>query len=286
MNKTSKIWIFLLVLTGILMATGWAKGFFSSFAPNFVYPMENGLRFLVRGAERRISPFFNAQKILARNRDLEDEVARLRLDAVILRSISAENRELRESCNLPERVNARPVRVEPLSYGGSLGWWQTVTINKGEASGIKPGDAVVALDGLYGIVRKVYGKSSLVELITDPNMRISCELELPRDYPSVRGILHGDGWKTEGGFSFLAVSEPLRLDYMKRELGRDFPLPPRTGVVTSGLGEKIPAGIRVGWLVDSFVDSDGLYRRGRVLSAVDFAKPGPLFVLADAGGRL
>lgn len=263
--------------------------FFHRTSIDAVYPFEKAVTWFKRGVARRLGPFWKAQEIVSRVRDLEDEVARLRIDAALLEQVSAENRELRRRFQLPQRTLLRAERCTVLSRGGALGWWQSLRLDKGKRAGLREGDAVVVSEGLIGRIRSVTEFTSDVELITDPNSRIACVLELPEGVPSVRGILQGNGWSGENVVArrdlqrFLYVYDPLRLDYMKRNQQQGETFPPRTRVVTSGLSGTIPGGIFIGWLMGTELDSEGLYRHGKVLPAVDFAKIQTVFVLIRAG---
>ena len=98
----------------------------------------------------------------------------------------------------------------------------------------------------------------------------------------VRGILHGADWNAGSDAlpEMLHVIEPMRLRYLER----DVELPPRTRVVTSGLGGTLPAGLLVGYLLDSEVDANGLYCMGDVMPAVDFASLTLVYAMAAGGG--
>lgn len=276
------------MITLVVLSIGALSYRFHLLAADAVYPFENGISWFYRGISRRVAPFVSAQKIISRMRTLEDEVERLRLDAVMLEQVAAENQALRQQLRLPPSIMRRSEICMPLSWGGSLGWWQSVRINKGRNAGVAVGDAVICADGLVGRIRRVQESTSDVELITDPNSRIACSLLLPDGMPSVRGILQGAGWQSSGDDipSFLYVADPLRLEYLKRDLPNGGAIPPRTKVVTSGLSGSIPGGILVGWLVESEIEPNGLYRTGKVIPAVDIANIKTMFVLVNAGRSL
>lgn len=286
MQKASKIWIALFAATLTLLLIGGASRYLHRVAADAVYPFENGMAWLRRGVSRRLAPFFRAEALVARVQTLEDEVARLHLDAALLAEVSAENAALRRQLGLPPETRRTPLVCQPLSWGGALGWWQSVRINRGRSSGVARGDAVVTPEGLVGRVRTVYGESSDVELITDPNARVACSLDLPEGVPSVRGILQGCGWRAgvDDAPGFLYVADPLRLDFMPRDFPAESAVAARVRVVTSGLSDSLPGGIAVGWLASADLGGDGLYRTGKVVPAVDFANLGTMFVLVAAGG--
>ena len=300
LQKVSKIWHAALALTLLLLLAGGARGWLHNVAREGVYPFENGAAWFRRQVVARVTTLFRAQRTLDEARRLEDELARLRVDALLLENVAAENRELRREASIPPGAVCFPERCLVLSYGGSLGWWRSLRVNKGARSGIAKGDAVVAPEGLVGYVTDTTDSTADVRLITDPACRISCMLEAaPGSEPS-RGILQGRGWNSGNTevADFLYVADPLRIDYLRRDdaAGRDGPaandasgagagVPARTRVMTSGLSGTIPGGIPVGWLVSAAVDPDGLYRSGDVLPAVDFANLSTLFVLTGPGRR-
>ncbi|MBR4613438.1 MAG: rod shape-determining protein MreC [Kiritimatiellae bacterium] len=308
MQKASKTWTWLFAVTLVLLCTGAGTRLLHRTGGEAVWPLENGLRWFWRGAYTRARALWRAQEAVSRIRQLEDEVEQLRLDARILEDLAAENNELRTSLGLPTTTLRRPLRCEALSWGGALGWWRSLKINRGVADGVRVGDAVVCADGLVGRVRAVYSRAADVQLITDQNSRISCTLALPAGEPAVRGVLKGAGWAKgtrdrarESGqeaapsdmgvalseieaLPFLFTAQPLRLEYIGRAAFDEGLLASRTRIVTSGLSGDIPGGIPVGWLISARLESDGLYGVGEVLPAVDFAALRTMAVLIGEGG--
>ena len=300
MQKVSKIWTVGLTLTVMLLLAGGTRAWMHRSAREFFFPLENGTAWFRRQVVARVVTLFRAQQTLDRVRMLEDEVSRLRIDALEMEGIAAENRELRREASMPPRAVCVPERCLVISYGGASGWWRSVRVNKGTNAGIAKGDAVVAPEGLVGYVTDATATTAEVRLITDPASRISCVLDTGPDTMLSRGILQGCGWHSGGEevADFLYVAAPLRLDYLKRddaESGGNNAVPAsdvsaeepeirsRTRVVTSGLSGTVPGGIPVGWLVGTEVDPEGLYRTGEVLPAVDFANLTTLFVLTGPG---
>ncbi|MBR3087380.1 MAG: rod shape-determining protein MreC [Kiritimatiellae bacterium] len=284
-------------MTLVLLCTGAGARLLHSAGAEATWPFESAIRRVWRGACSRLLAVVRAQETLSRLHSLEDEVEQLRLDARMLEDLAAENRELRESFGLPPTVMRHPLVCEPVTWGGALGWWQSVRVNRGSADGVRVGDAVVCADGLVGRISKTHSRVSDVILVTDANSRIACTLALPPGSPTVRGILQGNGWRSpsppffeskgqagdSGLLGFLFVADAMRLDYIDRKALDAGIIPARARVVTSGLGGQIPGGIPVGWLVSATLAGDGLYGEGRVLPAVDFAGLKTMAILV--GGR-
>jgi rod shape-determining protein MreC len=283
MTRWSRTWGICLGLTLLLLLLGGTRAWLHRSAREGVYPFENGAAWCRRQLWGRVTRLPRAWALSARNQALEDEVARLRLDGVLMEQVAAENRELRRQLGCPPRP---PWRVEPcrvLSHGGATGWWRQLRINKGQSHGLAAGDAVLSPDGLVGRIVELTSTTAEVRLITDPNSRIACQLDpSPPGAGVVRGVLYGGGWRAGRPDlpELLHVIEPLRLRYLERDLEP----PPRARVVTSGLGGGLPAGLPVGHLLASELDENGLYRLGDVLPAADMGSLSLLFVVTGAGG--
>lgn len=276
MSRWSKVWGICLSLTLLLLMFGGTRAGLHCLAREGVYPFENGAVWIQRSFTRLMS-LTRASKLAARNRDLEREVARLRGEAERYEQVATEHRRMLR------QLGARPDSWGPLepclvlSRGGSTGWWRQIRVNKGHMHGLRRGAAVLSADGLVGRVVDVSPTTAEVRLITDANSRIACRLDpVDSSVGVVRGILHGGGWRAgrSGVPELLYVIEPLRLRYLER----DYVPPPRTRVVTSGLG-GLPAGLPVGYLLGSEVDEGGLYRLGDVMPVVDLNALSVLFVL-------
>jgi rod shape-determining protein MreC len=57
------------------------------------------------------------------------------------------------------------------------GWWQRMVIRKGADYGITQGSPVVYIGGIVGRVAEVHAYTSVVELVSDPGLRIAAAVE-------------------------------------------------------------------------------------------------------------
>ena len=172
---------------------------------------------------------------------------------------------------LPLAPGATWIPAPVLSRSGTVGVSGIMRLGKGSLAGVKAGAPVAAPEGLVGRVLAVTPHTCDVRLIIDPSMRVSCEIEPPdpSDGP-IYGILYGGGAAcvaAEADASILYVVNPLRMRHMQRRLD----LPPRSKIITSGLGGIFPRGLVVGFLLDGqHIDETRLEREGDVVAAVDF----------------
>ena len=219
MEKVSKIWYVGLGLTVVMLL--FARLWLHRTASEGVKPLETFAAWTSSRIVPRATALFRAQAVIDENRRLRDEMARLRVDASLMEEVAVENAALRTEAAIPPRSRLHAERCVVISRGGSGGWWRSIRLGKGRFSGIRPGDAVVAPEGLVGYVASVTDTSSDVRLLTDPSCRISCVLDEAGDAPA-RGILQGCGWNSRGNediAEFLYVAEPLRVDYLPLAVG-------------------------------------------------------------------
>jgi len=249
-----------------------------------LYPYENAKVWLERTVWVRLQAVLSRARNAARASMLERDVARLRLALAESEALETEVARLRALLDFSPPIACRWQAAPVLSRGGTSAVWQSVRLAKGSLHGVRKGDPVVVPDGVVGRVTEVSPHTCEVMLITDPNSRVACELETPGEGVGVvRGILYGGGARPAVNpvLTLLYVVEPLRLRY----LARDFEPPPRTRIVTSGLGPTYPKGLTVGYLLESSLESDGLSREAAVMPAVDMAALDEVFILTRQGGR-
>ena len=282
--KQSKLWIGLLLVS--LGAMLFLHGGVRVFAREAIYPVSNAWAWLDRKVGVRAKAVFNRTELASRNARLERDLARLQLLVAEAEVAEAEVARLRGLLEYTPPVRTRWSAAPVISRGGTSAAWQSIHVGKGSQHGVRKGDLVMVPEGLVGKVSEVTAHTSEVMLITDPNSRVACELDLPADegVGTVRGILFGGGATRPGGvpnLSLLYVVEPLRLRYMARE----FEPAPRTRVMTSGLGPAFPRGLTVGYVLGSTLEANGLSREAEVIPAVDVAAIYDVFILSVRGGK-
>lgn len=275
-------WWIGLACAGAAALLFWRPGVHAA-ASESLYPYEKARVWLKRTVGVRLRAVFSRVGHASRNAMLERDLARLRMEAARAGALEAEAARLRALLGFPPPAPGRCLPAAVLSRGGTTAVWQTLRAARGSRDGVRRGDPALSPDGVVGRVADVSPHTCEVMLISDPNCRVACELELPADDAgAVRGILYGGGARpgADPELTLLYVVEPLRLRY----LDRDFEPPPRTRVVTSGLGRVFPRGLTVGFLLDSSVRPDALVREASVAPAADLAGLEEVFILASAAG--
>lgn len=250
----------------------WIVGGFAVVA-EAVYPLEKSATWFQRNVTCRVRTLWRRQSYAAEN-------ARLRRENDMLRMAlqDAERDAARVRGDEPDMPKKAWIQAPVLSRGGTTGSKNFLRIGKGSSDGVVKGSAVAVPDGLVGIVSEVSLHTCTVKLISDPSVRVSCELETGNaSLGAVYGIVSGTGAQTaaQTETTVLYVVNPLRIGHLKN----DYEPAPRTRIVTSGLGGVFPRGIAVGYLISGTRnDETKLEREGDVAPAVDFPSLEEVFI--------
>jgi rod shape-determining protein MreC len=81
------------------------------------------------------------------------------------------------------------VSAKVISQGSSTSFTNTITIDAGSNSGIRPNMTVISGFGLVGVVKIAYPNSALVELACDPSFKVGARIAGSQQI----GILSGQG---------------------------------------------------------------------------------------------
>ena len=229
--------------------------------------VQNGFRKAADGISgwfRYVFSYGSVQKEMAELRDnnaeiplLEDENQRLRL----------ENDELRSLLGLREysedyRLTAASIIAEDVTD-----WFNTFTIDKGTAQGVKSGMAVIAPEGLVGVVTEDGINSSKLVTVVDEDNEFMCRISRTNELVRVKGVSRENN------------AYELRVDRI-----------PTTAkvfvgdrIVTAESGGAYPAGIMVGTVKSVTVDGDTGIVTAIVEPAVDLGLLGKVYVMVPVG---
>ena len=133
---------------------------------------------------------------------------------------------------------------------GATGFVRSIQINCGRRDGVSMLDPVVTEHGLVGRVVQVSATGAQVLLVSDPKSRVNARLQTTRDDGVVLGQLSGDLI-----MSFIPIDSNVREGDL---------------VMTSGLGQTLPADLLVGQVLGVSLAETELYQEARVRSLVDF----------------
>ena len=191
--------------------------------------------------------------LIAENQQLQQQLLHVAGSVQTLDALQQENKRLRDLLNATDgRVldfqfaEMKRVDLDPFSH--------KVWIDQGFDSGVVDGQAVIDGLGIVGQVEDVHLHYSTVRLISDPDHALPVQI----NRTGLRTVAYGSGQTSH----LLMPNVPLQADVSPGDM-----------IVTSGLGDRFPAGFPVGEVIS--VDRDG----GETFATV-FVRP---FAALDRG---
>ena len=217
---------------------------------NAIAPLEKSLVSTSHGVRNVWRNYVYLRGVRHENRDLKEQVERLRIEQVRLSEDAAQARRLQALLGFKEQFISQTVAAQVIGSSGS-DQSHVVYIDKGLSDGVKPDMAVITPDGIVGRVLRVYHASSQVLLINDPDSGVGAILESSR----LQGILRG----TAAG------------EIMLRYVMSDEKVVAGERVLTSGGDRIFPKGLPVGAVQQTNPGSD-LFLNIRVKPAADLSR--------------
>lgn len=137
---------------------------------------------------------------------LKEENDALRLALQNRKSADAQLTQLKGVLDLAGKGEFKVVNAKVISQGSHTSFTQTITIDAGTTSGIRPNMTVISGFGLVGVVKVAYSNSALVQLASDPSFKIGARIAGSQQI----GILSGQGSRT-GFLQLLDNSDPVKV---------------------------------------------------------------------------
>lgn len=183
------------------------------------------------------------------NRRLSEEVIHLQARLSVLENLENENRRLREQLDFRNH-QSRDLIACHVAARSVNNWWQSIRLDKGSRSGVRPDQAVIVPEGLVGRTSDVSAYSAEVLLLSDPACKISARVSRTGSF----GIISGYGTNSKG--------YPLA---RMRFIHKDIPVKPGDEVVTSGLGGVFPKDLLIGYIEEVHMEETGLYQYADII---------------------
>ena len=192
------------------------------------------------------------------NLRLKEELvaARLKIDA--LKEERRENLRLRRSLEFSSKIDYPNILAEVIGRG-SPRMPASITVGAGSDRGVIVGLPVIDRHGIVGKVTSVSANSSIVQLLTDPNLKISAMDARSR----IQGIVSPTG---KSGLEMENV--PMEADI-------------RSGdpIISSGLGGAFPRGLLVGSVSRVVVPQSGLFSKVEIEPAAKLSTLEEVFII-------
>ena len=137
---------------------------------------------------------------------LKAENDALRLSLLNRKIADAELKQLKGVLDLAGTGGFKVVSAKVISQGSSTSFTQTITIDAGSSSGIRPNMTVISGFGLVGVVKVAYPNSALIELASDPSFKVGARIAKSQQI----GILSGQGTR-KGVLQLLDNTEEVKV---------------------------------------------------------------------------
>ena len=216
----------------------------------------------VTSIDRKVSDIFNNYlaniEASKENKSLKNKIAVLENSIFEFEELAKENKRLKELLAFGKKQAKRPILSQIVGWNSSSDF-KVLRINKGLKDGIKLQSPVVTSKGLVGYIYRLTDHFADVLTILDPNNKVDAIVARSRSH----GILEG---YEEGKIFMKYVSniEPVILNDL---------------VLTSGLGNMYPKGIRIGRISKIERESYSVTQHIEITPNVDFGNLEEVIVL-------
>ncbi|MDD0852659.1 rod shape-determining protein MreC [Halobacteriovorax sp. GB3] len=225
-------------------------------------PMQQSVRFIQERTTSFVDNYFLNVNASKENVQLKKKVNDLEDDIFKLEQIHLENIRLKELLDFGEEIKKRKVLAQVVAWNANSDF-RVLRINKGIKDGIKLQSTVVTSDGLVGYIYRITNHFADILTILDSNNRVDGLIERTRSH----GIIEGDS-NSKTMMKYIATTDPVILGDL---------------VLTSGLGNIYPKGIRVGSVTKIERESHGIEQSIEVTPAVDFSRLEEVVILVQEG---
>lgn len=223
---------------------------------------------LVTGFQEGISSYvehyvanLNASK---ENKVLKNKIAELQNEVFSYQEAVKESDRLRTLINYGEQLDRKKVVARVVSWD-SADDYKVVRINKGYKQGLKLNSVVVSAEGLVGYVQRLTANFADVITILDANNRVDGVVERLRSHGVVEGYSRG-----RCIMKYVNRTEPIILNDI---------------VLTAGLGNVYPKGLKIGYISRIERESYGITQHVEITPVVNFSKLEEVLVLVQESGK-
>ncbi|MCK5832836.1 rod shape-determining protein MreC [bacterium] len=210
-------------------------------------------------------PFTSVSKTyhLLRNRRLEnlvlkEELSRIKLRMESLKEAERENHRLRELLGFAEKIEYHNILAEVIGRGTPR-LPSALVSGVGSNRGVIIGLPVIDESGIVGKVVGVYDKSCVIQLMTDPNFKISVVDARSR----VNGIV-----STDARGKIIIENIPVEADIRRGD-----------SILSSGMGGIFPEGLLVGRVIRVSMPQSGLFMRVEIEPSANLNRLEEVFIL-------
>jgi len=228
-------------------------------AVDTVTPFEKVIVWSQRGITGLWRNYFYLRGVRQENRELKQEIERLRIEQVRLNEDAEQARRLQALLGFKEQFISKTLPAQVIGSSGSE-QSRSIYIDQGSRDGIRPDMAVITAQGVVGKVLRVFRTTSQVLLVNDQTSGVGAILETSR----LQGVLRGT---------------PLGEVVLEKVMA-DENVQPGEKVVTSGGDRVFPKGLPVGTVTKVSPGAE-LFLNIRVKPAADLGRLEEVLVITQ-----
>lgn len=151
---------------------------------------------------------------------LEKKIADSELELTKLRQEAKDVNKLRSLLNLKQSINRHTIGADVTGRGPD-NWYEQVTIDKGSRDNVQKGSAVITSQGVVGQITEVKESTSIVRLVTDPELKMGVVMQRI----NLPGVLRGN-YKNPAVIEYIPVGSAVDIGDKVTCLGNGGIFPP------------------------------------------------------------
>lgn len=215
---------------------------------NLLAPILNLIHNIVETFKNFFVTLFSIDDVNREVEELRQENSVLERQILFLENIYRENIRLRELLNFKEKFEHQMLGAEVIANSPSP-WEKTITINKGSRDGLKKRMPVITYNGyLVGRIENTGSSYSQIRLITDQNFVVGGIIA--RTDSREIGLVRGSGRDKKNN--------------IMDNIAWDADIQEGDVVLTSGLSNNFPSGLKIGKVVTVESDNYGLSQKAEI----------------------
>lgn len=232
--------------------------FFQGFMTEIIAPLQEGSNSLKDRLDSAVDNYIQLVDTKKENKELKQKINELQNTIFSLEQMAKENFRLKQLLQYDQEIERKKVLAQVIGWD-SANEFKVLRINRGSKDGLKVMDPVITINGLVGYIYQTTESFSDVLTILDPNNRVDSITDRTRTH----GIVEGAG-NFKCRLKYVIVSDEISIG---------------DKVMTAGLGDLYPKGIKVGMITGIKKETYGMIQDVELTPTVDFHKLEEVLIL-------
>ena len=228
-------------------------------------PIRTAVSKLTDQAEEMYNYIYRYEALAAENAALKEQIAQMEDDARRADATARENDRLKELLGWKSDADGFVLKDAYIISRSPSDWTNTLTINRGTASGLTLGMcAVTSNREMVGIITEIGANYAVIKTLLDPSLEISATIASS----GYNGMVQGN--------YIAGQKDLLRMEY----LPSGAVIRNRDQVVTTG-STVYPRNLIIGHIVDAGFDGSGVAKFALLEPAADIATLEQIFIITE-----